>query len=374
MVTGHQEIKGKLSAYLDKELPLAEDTAVREHLLDCPDCARELAELVRTMELLKGLPKVEPPPWLASRIMARVREAAEEQPGLWQRMLQPLRGRLVLEVVALVMICVTGWYLTRTNEPLLQQSVPRTEQGVEAPARALPAKPGIDGLQEEQFAEKKVAEETKDASGVNTVRRKEPAEQTGRFAHTPPEQAPVAAPAPALPAKTLSSGGVRDEFSSAPPPLADSAAAKRQDLKLQQEANGMPGHGSYSPSAGAPGIIHEESETAPGGGQLSKEKRAARPAASSLGAAARPESARLQLQMSIKEPQSAAADIEKIIAPLGGTLLQRPSESRPASLTLRLPVNRIAELLEQLTRLGKIISRPLPVEGDKESIEIVISW
>jgi len=80
----HEELRERLSAYLDADLDASERARVEEHLTDCPDCRREYRELRHMVDLLRGLPEVDPPPDLADGVIARLR-SGEGRPGLLAR-------------------------------------------------------------------------------------------------------------------------------------------------------------------------------------------------------------------------------------------------------------------------------------------------
>jgi anti-sigma factor RsiW len=87
----HARARSLLSAYLERDLPAIERSEVDAHLSDCAECAAELAELGETVALLRGLPTPEPPPYLVTRVMARIAEGEAEPRGL-RRWLAPLLG------------------------------------------------------------------------------------------------------------------------------------------------------------------------------------------------------------------------------------------------------------------------------------------
>ena len=79
-----EELRDRLSAHLEADLDARERARVEEHLSECPDCRREYRELRHTVDLLRGLPPVDPPTDLADRVIARLR-AGEGRPGLLAR-------------------------------------------------------------------------------------------------------------------------------------------------------------------------------------------------------------------------------------------------------------------------------------------------
>ena len=65
-------MRKKIKAYLDGELQSAEAAAVKSHLVQCPACSCEAAELAKTWELLLALPDVQEAPDLIPATMARI--------------------------------------------------------------------------------------------------------------------------------------------------------------------------------------------------------------------------------------------------------------------------------------------------------------
>jgi hypothetical protein len=131
----HTEIRRKLSAYLDNAVSAEEKEDIKRHLGSCGNCRGVLADLEWTIDHLKRLPEVEPPPWLTAKIMAKVRDSSAEQPNIWRRLFFPLRIKLPLVAFALIFLGVTGYYLVRTVRPQLPQIGPPQVSG-SAPAPA----------------------------------------------------------------------------------------------------------------------------------------------------------------------------------------------------------------------------------------------
>lgn len=69
-----EEVRQALHLLLEGGAPEAVERAVRAHLDICQGCAREFEELRRSVELVRSLPKVEPPDWVVdpSRYVERV--------------------------------------------------------------------------------------------------------------------------------------------------------------------------------------------------------------------------------------------------------------------------------------------------------------
>lgn len=76
------EVKRRLSAFLDGEIPGAEEREITEHLNICRDCQEELTALSRVMDALGVLEGMEPPPYFITRVRQCVREEGKPAPFL----------------------------------------------------------------------------------------------------------------------------------------------------------------------------------------------------------------------------------------------------------------------------------------------------
>jgi Putative zinc-finger len=74
-------VPGRLSAYLDGDLPAGEMAAVRAHLDHCPSCAQEAAEISALVGAARTLDRPEPPPTLWPAIAGKLEalDAAERR-------------------------------------------------------------------------------------------------------------------------------------------------------------------------------------------------------------------------------------------------------------------------------------------------------
>ena len=126
-MNNHDDIRKQLSAYCGGDLEPAERMRVEEHLAECASCQAELADLQTALRLIRTTPESEPPAWLATRIMARVREQQREKRSWLQRIFFPLHVKLPIEVAALLLVCVSGYYLARNVETELKQPASRQE-------------------------------------------------------------------------------------------------------------------------------------------------------------------------------------------------------------------------------------------------------
>ncbi len=81
----HARLRRQLSEHLDGTLGARARQRVERHLAGCEECRAELADLRATVALLRSLPVVEEPEYLATRILARV-EAGEASPTGFDRL------------------------------------------------------------------------------------------------------------------------------------------------------------------------------------------------------------------------------------------------------------------------------------------------
>jgi len=129
-----REIKKRLSAYLEKAVSPQQKALIDEHLKKCKGCRQDLADLKKTIKYVQRLEEVEPPPWLAQKVMARVREEAEQKPGILKKLFYPFHIKLPLEAIAVIFIAVGTLYIFKTMQPQMQLAKIPTETKEMAPA------------------------------------------------------------------------------------------------------------------------------------------------------------------------------------------------------------------------------------------------
>jgi hypothetical protein len=135
-----KDIQKRLSAYIEQVVSAKQKAAIDAHLKQCKRCRQGLVDLKRTIKYVQQLEEVEPPRWLAQRVMARIREEAEDQPGLIKRLFYPLHIKLPLEAIAVIFIAVGTIYIFKTMQPEMQLSKIPTETGEMAPAPVMAPK------------------------------------------------------------------------------------------------------------------------------------------------------------------------------------------------------------------------------------------
>ena len=113
----HNDIRHKLSEYMDGSITAEERAEIENHLMTCPACSDALRELQKTVDHIKSVEEVEPPAWMTQKIMAKVRSGAEEKKGLFRRFFFPLSVKLPIQAVAVLFLTVTAFYIYRSIQP-----------------------------------------------------------------------------------------------------------------------------------------------------------------------------------------------------------------------------------------------------------------
>jgi Putative zinc-finger/Predicted integral membrane protein (DUF2275) len=112
----HEDIRHKLSEYIDGAVSENERNVIEQHLKSCSECSEAFAEIRETIERVRSLEIQEPPVWLAQRIMAQVRVTAEQKKGLFQRLFFPLRVKIPLEAAAMVLVAVIALFFYKQGQ------------------------------------------------------------------------------------------------------------------------------------------------------------------------------------------------------------------------------------------------------------------
>jgi Putative zinc-finger/Predicted integral membrane protein (DUF2275) len=123
----HTQIRRKLSAYLENAVNAGEKEEIKRHLESCGSCRIALANLELAVGRPNSLSEAKPPPWLTEKITAKRLAVAASQPNAWRRLFPALQAKLPLGAIALALLCVVGYYLTRTTAPQAPSTAPSKE-------------------------------------------------------------------------------------------------------------------------------------------------------------------------------------------------------------------------------------------------------
>ena len=112
----HNDVRHKLSEYIDDSISIEERAAIEEHLKTCDRCSNALTELRKTVEHVKALEEVEAPLWMTQKIMAQVRADTEKK--TWaQRLFQPLLIKLPIQAIAVAFLAIGAFYMFKNTQP-----------------------------------------------------------------------------------------------------------------------------------------------------------------------------------------------------------------------------------------------------------------
>ena len=343
----HDDIRRLLSAYCSGDLDPSMAARVELHLASCGACRAELAELTTTLRLIRSTPEVEPPPWLTAQVMARLKAQQTEKRSWLQRIFFPLHIKLPMEVMALLMVCVTGWYITRSVETELRQPARQQTRDIQVQ----PAPAPIDAT---------------DAGGKQT---------------SPTGPAPQTLPPP-----TLQSPAAKAAEQSVPQPVRDIPAAAPayapSPPDSKEERRATTADSGAEPMRAAPaaesydrarnGLTDKKARSV--GGAQSNEAESPAPAA--VGRPAMKQAAqalpRMTVRLSPTDPSAAPAAVREALVRSGATVSD-DSDLQRRRIKARIPLARVNELLERLERLGRITEHPAAPSGTAE-LEVTVQW
>jgi putative zinc finger protein/predicted integral membrane protein DUF2275 len=338
-----RDIRELMSAALDGELAPAEQARLDSHLPGCPRCRAALAELRATVRLVKGVEAVEPPPWLTAKVMARLRSETEQRRSLWQRLFLPLPVKLPLQTAALVVLCVTGYYLAKSTAPQVDLSAP----------------PG--------------AERLKETTPAPTAPSQVPQTPPGPAGSAPKAKpsTKAAPPAPANPSPVPSPAPLKEY---APPPPATEPAPAAPGPVPEAPPTMRPASPFFSSqdagSAAPPkkaAKARRQPERAP---EAPAKEEMLRDAESVRAGVAAPAPLTATFRLTANDAAAAGQAITDQLRTLGAII----SNSRGRTITARLEAARLAELQESLARLGPLREKPALPAGATGPVLVTISW
>lgn len=95
-----REVRKRLTDYASGDLKPATYTVVRKHLELCAECSALLEELNSTMELIDKRKRLEPNPFLYTRIKEKLSDSGKDEVRLrvpvYKRILQPIMLSLIM--------------------------------------------------------------------------------------------------------------------------------------------------------------------------------------------------------------------------------------------------------------------------------------
>jgi Predicted integral membrane protein (DUF2275)/Putative zinc-finger len=237
----HNDIRHKLSEYIDGSVTGKEQTAIETHLKTCRQCSNALQELRKTIEHVRTVEEINPPAWMTQKIMTKVRAEAEEKKSIFQRFFYPLTVKLPIQAIAVLFVAVTGFYIYQAIQPSPRPS--------DAPNNEFAAR--------------------NEVSPAGTVQDKL-AKADGPAVH--PQQVPQSPQYKAL--------DMKQEYEKPAPPVPESktavpapAPAKPAEQAVLATREAASGKMSAAPQAGAPAMMREHNDVANESGERMVSKR-----------------------------------------------------------------------------------------------------
>ncbi len=116
------KVRQRLSDYIDELMPSEEKASIDSHFKSCRQCRQSLDDMRKAIEHLKNLEEVEPPQWMAQKIMAKIRSEAPAKKGILQKLFYPVHIKLPAGAVATIAIAVTAIYIFESMQPEVKVS------------------------------------------------------------------------------------------------------------------------------------------------------------------------------------------------------------------------------------------------------------
>ncbi len=336
-----EEIRERLSAYLEGTLSPEDRAAIKNHLNSCSRCSETLSDLSKTLEHVKNLEEVTPPPWLTQKVMDRIRAEARPGKSLFRRLFYPLHVKLPIEAVATVLVIGLALYIYRDIAPEVklaqvpvEKSAPQVSREPQQPVlRDTEGKgvtPPVLPLDKGRNAEGLSLKESERGSAVRR------------------------APAP--------------EKLEEQPPLSKETEVKANELARSRVLQAEKREEAKAPAAA--GKIGE----APGPGALAKDEarqevRAAAPKAK-LSYTEKKKEELFVLTVLVRDPETAVKAIEKTLKDLEGKAIRTESVEGKKVVSAMLKANKIHELSERLKMVGEIREKKLDMRGREEEVRV----
>ena len=324
-----KEIEERLPGMIDGALPETEKKRIEAHLETCAPCRKAFADLRMSDERVRSLEEVEPPTWLKTRVMARVREEAGQKEGFLRKFFYPLHIKVPIQALATVLIAVVAWNVYKTGEPEFRQMAPPLTTMREVPQVQAPPEPAAGMAKRDESA----ATREKKAFAPSPAPGKEPALQRAATAR-------------------------EETTADAEKPLERLEAAKRA-AEPPKDEDARRGTGAADRVAEAPALDQKQKAMKAPVGAVAKEagKQEAPPAAGPMMSAAVSQQPELEITLTAHDPREAANEVETILKQVSAQAVERQAREGRVILTARIRTERLEALREKLKSLGPVQER-----------------
>lgn len=332
-MTECDKIQEILPAYLEGLASPPESEMVASHLMSCQECSLTVKTLMKSQKLIANMEEMDPPPWLKTRIMARIEEGVwEEEKEKWNLgrlrdlLFYPLRVKIPLQAFSVLLVAVVVAYVYRTIQPEVR------------PTQQAPRAVAIAPLEKEYSAPKA---ERQHKIEERTVRGEQPQGPT----KTGNED--VGKPAVGIDGLLRSSG---PQPSSSPPVLklpqplkedAPLAAPEPEGRKTRSAKAFVPS----APSAPAP------SENRAHVDQKAFGEKKAEADKGSIASPIRPEM--LTLSVQVNDIKAGSNSVEAVLRDLNAPV-SRESREGSSVISTEVPLQKAKEIISRLNSVGQV--------------------
>ena len=344
-------IENNLPLYADGLLSDAEKMFVEEHLAECADCSKALADLKKVTAMTQGLPEVEPPPWFKQKIMARVRQQAKKK-SFAHKWFYPLRIKIPVQVMATIVIAVLAVYIYRSGDEQMKAILPPAPQPVMevqqelAPAEMLKAKKASPAhVAEEKSAVIKAANRKQISVGVSSGESAPKMELQGNML-----------------------AGAKDKS----PAMKGDIAAEKEVKKYTEMPALQEVPQKYAGRQESMKDRSIEDSSLSGAAKKSKVFKAAAPAAPRQMAASVTDQVQPVISIYVAHVNSAVLEAENILTKHAVREVTKKLIDGKTILQAEIPAKNLINLLSQLRNLGRVEAKSMPADGGEQDVNLLI--
>ncbi len=166
---------------MDRATTREEEEKIRHHLAHCSKCEEYLADLRKSVSLVRELEDLDPPGWMKEKVMEQLREEKKERKSIIERIFFPSFTPVPLGTAAALLIVISVLILFQATKKELRFSPPPSrERALEMKEGGKPSAHSLKYNQKNSFKEKAELKKKKAApSRVITTLKKSPGPREG---------------------------------------------------------------------------------------------------------------------------------------------------------------------------------------------------
>lgn len=314
----HNDIRDKLSEYIDGSIAAQERAEVESHLKTCQQCSDALQELRKTIEHIKTVEEIEPPTWMTKKIMATVRAETEKKSWV-QRFFLPLSIKLPIQAIAVVFLAIGAFYIYRNIQPIPTPSEAPMQEFASGRTASEPA-PAKNKLAKAEGAAPR-AKETPQMPEYKALDMKQEYEKPAASKPMDKSEAPAPAPAKAT-----------------------------EESALEKNEMGA-GKVTAAPQAGTPAAIAEQATgIAP---QAEKKSKSAVPMQRALNVAPA-DAVGSVISIRVNDIDASVRELEQTVKQLGGSIQRKDLPDTKRIYEISIEAQKLQQLKDKLKRLGTV--------------------